>query len=139
MVANNGEIETIFNSLNINVNKITKVKTLSNFLAKVETNNGNYFLKIYDDEREAKTGYKLSHLYPLLLKNNIPVPEVLKFDDSLKLAKHPYLVVTEIKGEVLRDVINEMSDSDKIAFYYEFGKLIAKIHSITFDKLGILF
>jgi fructosamine-3-kinase len=136
MVANEDEIKTIFDSLGMSIKNISKIKTLSNFLVKVNTVKGNYFLKIYDNKREAKTGYKLSNLYPLLLKNDIPVPEVVKFDDSLKLFKHPYLIITEIGGEMLCEVIDVMSNEDKIAFYYEFGKLIAKIHSITFEKFG---
>lgn len=136
MVANNDEIKTIFDSLNININKITKIKTFANFLVKVETNKENYFLKIYDNKIEAKTGYKLAHLYPLLSENNIPVPKVIKYDDSLKLVKHSYLIITEIEGQMLCDVINTMNNNEKISFYYEFGKTIAKFHSITFDKFG---
>lgn len=113
MVINIDEVRLIFGSLNIHVQKITKVKTLSNFLVKVETNKGNYFLKIYDSKRESKTGYKLAHLYPLLLKNNVPVPKVLKFDDSLKLVKHPYLIITEIDGEMLCKVIKKMDNKEK--------------------------
>tara|TARA_Y100000310_G_C20550432_1_gene747778 strand:- start:51 stop:1049 length:999 start_codon:yes stop_codon:yes gene_type:complete len=136
MVVNIEEVRIIFDSLNIKVNNIIKVKTLSNFLVKVETNKGNYFLKIYDNKRESKTGYKLAHLYPLLLKHNVPVPEVLKFDDSLNIVKHPYMIITEIEGEMLCDVINNMSDKEKTSFFYELGKIIAKIHSISFDKFG---
>jgi fructosamine-3-kinase len=136
MVANNDEIRTIFESLDFSINSISKVKTLANFLVKVETDKGNYFLKIYDNKIEAKTGYKLAHLYPLLLKYNVSVPKVIKYDDSLKLVKHPYLIITEIDGQMLCDVIDVMGREDKISFYYEFGKIIAKIHSITFDKFG---
>ncbi|PIN81975.1 hypothetical protein COV11_00370 [Candidatus Woesearchaeota archaeon CG10_big_fil_rev_8_21_14_0_10_30_7] len=139
MVANNPEIRTIFESLDLTVNNISKVKTLANFLVRVETDNGNYFLKIYDNKSEAKTGYKLAHLYPLLLEKNIPVPKVIKYDDSLKLVKQPYLIITEIEDQMLCDVIDTMSKEDKIYFYYEFGKIIAKIHSITFDKFGETF
>jgi fructosamine-3-kinase len=136
MVANNDEIRTIFESLDFTINNISKVKTLANFLVKVETDKGNYFLKIYDNKIEAKTGYKLAHLYPLLLEHNVPVPKVIKYDSSLKLVKHPYIIITEIEGQMLCDVINNMVRDDKILFYYEFGKTIAKIHSITFDEFG---
>jgi len=136
MVVNIDEVRIIFDSLNIKVQSITQVKTLSNFLVKAATNDGNYFLKIYDNKREAKTGYKLAHLYPFLLKNDIPVPEVVKFDDSLKFVKHPYLIITEVKGEMLCEVIDRMDKKEKTSFFYEFGKMIAKIHSITFDKFG---
>lgn len=136
MVANNDEIRAIFESLDITIANITNVKTLANFLVKVETDKETYFLKIYDSKIEAKTGYKLAHLYPLLLENNIPVPNVIKYDDSLELVKQPYLIITEIEGQMLCDVIETMRREDKISFYYEFGKIIAKVHSITFDKFG---
>ncbi|MEA3429955.1 MAG: phosphotransferase [Nanoarchaeota archaeon] len=139
MVSKNDEIKTIFNSLNFNINKITEIKTLANFLVKVGTNKGNYFLKMYNNKKEARAGHKLACLYPFLLKNNIPVPGVLKFDDSLKLVKHPYLIITEIEGEMLCEVINTMNTDDKKSFYYELGRLIAKIHSITFKKFGETF
>ena len=139
MVANNDEIKAIFGSLDLKINKINKIKTLSNFLVKVETNKGNYFLKIYDNKTEARTGYKLSNLHPLLLKESVPVPKVLKFDDSLKIVKHPYLIVTEIEGEMLCDVIDKMNNEGKTLFFYEFGKLIGEIHSITFKKFGETF
>jgi fructosamine-3-kinase len=139
MVTNNDEIKNIFNSLNIKVNKIIKIKTLANLLFKVETNKENYFLKIYNNKIKTKIGYKLAHLYPFLLSNNIPVPTVIKYDDSLKLIKYPYLIITEIKGKMLCDVIDNMNNSDKNSFYYELGKILAKIHSITFDKFGETF
>lgn len=139
MVANDDEIRIIFKSLDLNIKHISKVKTLANFLVKVETDKGNYFLKIYDSKIEAKTGYKLAHLYPLLLEYDIPVPKVIKYDDSLELVKHPYLIITEIEGQILCDVIETMSRKDKVSFYYEFGKIIANFHSITFDKFGETF
>jgi len=139
MVANNDEIRAIFKSLDISINNITKVKTLANFLVRVETNQGNYFLKIYTNKIEAKTGYKLAHLYPILLENNIPVPKVIKYDDGLKIIKHPYLIMTEIEGQMLCDLIDAMNRDDKNYFYYDFGKLIAKFHLITFDKFGETF
>ena len=48
MIVNIDEVRIIFNSLNIKVHKITKVKTLSNFLIKVETNEGNFQLDLID-------------------------------------------------------------------------------------------
>lgn len=139
MVANNEEIETIFSSLGIKVNKVTHIKTLANFLVKVETNKGNYFLKIFNNKIEAKTGYKLSNLYPMLLEKDVPVPKVIKYDDSLELVEHPYLIITEIEGQMLCEVIETMSNDEKVSFYYELGKLIGKFHSITFDKFGETF
>jgi fructosamine-3-kinase len=136
MTISNAKVKEIFDMLKIKINSITKIDTLSNFLLKVETNKINYFLKVYDNKREDKTGHKLAKLYPFLLKNNVPVPKVLKFDDSLKIIKHPYLIITEIEGKMLCDSINK---KEMNSFYYDLGKIIAKIHSITFDKFGETF
>ena len=130
------QVKAVFDSLNIEVKRIVRIKTLANYLVRVETKKGNYFLKIYDNKKQGKIGYKLSHLYPLLLKKKIPVPKVLKFDDSLKIIKHPYLITKEIEGEMLCKSIKKMTGNEIVTFYYELGKTIGRIHSITFDKFG---
>lgn len=132
----NSEIQLIFKKLDIKVNFITKVKTYANKLYKVETNKGNFYLKIYDDKKQSKVGFKLSKLYPLLLKHKIPVPNVLKFDSSLKIVKHPYLILTEIEGDSLENVYKKLSKKELLKFYYDLGSVLAKIHSITFEKFG---
>lgn len=139
MITTNTQVKTIFNEFKLKVNKITKISTFSNFLLKVETNRENYYLKIYKNKKESKTGCKLAHLYPLLSQQKIPVPTVLKFDDSLKVIKHPYLIISEIKGERLCDSFNRWQKNELSAFYYELGKTLAKIHSITYDKFGETF
>jgi hypothetical protein len=63
-------------------------------LYSVETNKDNYFFKIYETKEEQKVGFKLSNLYPLLLENEIPVPKIIKFDDTLSLIKYPYIIIT---------------------------------------------
>jgi fructosamine-3-kinase len=139
MVVTDSQVKDIFKALNLNVNKISKINTFANFLLKVKTDRGNYFLKIYTAKHEVKTGYKLANLYPFLLKQNLPVPEVLKFDDSLKLIEHPYLIISEIKGEMLSDGICKLNRTELLEFYFDFGETVAKIHLISFDKFGETF
>ncbi len=139
MNVSNTKVKIIFNALKIEVKSIIKIPTLSNFLIKVETNKKNYYLKIYNNKAESKTGYKLSYLYPLLLKKGIPVPKVLKYDDSLNLIKHPYLIISEIKGDMLLDKFDKLNEGELFSICYDLGKIIAKIHLITFDKFGETF
>ena len=46
MVVTDSQVKDIFKALNLNVNKISKINTFANFLLKVKTDRGNYFLKI---------------------------------------------------------------------------------------------
>ncbi len=136
MEINDTKVKKIFNNLNLKVKEIIKINTYSNFLIKVKTDSGNYFLKVFTNQKENKIGHKLSYLYPLLSKKNIPVPDVLKYDNSLQVLSHPYLIITEVKGKMLGESIDRFKGQDLKEFYYEFGKVVAKIHSITFQEFG---
>ena len=139
MSVNNKEVHKIFQSLGLNVERIEKIDTLANYLTKVQTNKGNYFLKVYKNAEESRTGYKLSNLYPLLLNYNIPVPQILKYDDSLNLIMHPYLIMSEVEGDMLYNSINTMNKETKYKIFNNLGKILARIHSINFDKFGETF
>jgi fructosamine-3-kinase len=133
------KIIEIFKFMNVEIKKYSKIDTFVNKLYKVDTNKGNFFLKIYETKEEERVGFKLSNLYPLLLKEKIPVPKIIKYDSSLTLINYPYLIMTEIKGEMLWDKIDTMSEKDKLSFYYDFGKVLSKLHLITFDQFGETF
>ncbi|MFT4244045.1 MAG: aminoglycoside phosphotransferase family protein [Candidatus Woesearchaeota archaeon] len=139
MDVDNNEIEMIFESLQIKIYNIIKIKTLVNFLFKVETDKNNYYVKIYEDLTQSRIGSKLAYLYPFLNENKIPVPKVVKYDDTLGLIKYPYIIITEIQGEMLCDVIGDMDDKEKLNIYNEFGKITAHIHSITYNTFGEVF
>ena len=136
MKINDADVNFIFDSLSIEVKKVVSVNTYANFLVKVETNKETYYLKVFINKKESRVGCKLSKLYPLLSEKGVPVPTVLKYDDSLKIIQHPYLIISEIKGEELRDSIGGFDEEELRDFYYEFGKIVAEIHSITFDEFG---
>lgn len=129
------DIVRIFELLEISVINITRINTFANILFKVKTNKGNYFLKFY--EAGDATGKKLASLYSLLLDKKIPVPKVIKYDDSSEVVKCTYLITAEVEGQMLCDMT--MSDSEKEFLYYDFGKIVSKIHSITFDIFGDTF
>lgn len=129
-------IKKIFYDLGMSVLSVKEVKTFSNYLVSVRADTGNYFMKIYTSPAEARTGHKLSYLYPLLAKHDVPMPKVITYDDSLTHIEYPYVIVTKAEGEMIGSVIKDMSEDEKRLFYYDFGRITAKIHSITFDTFG---
>ncbi len=134
---NEDVVKKIFNTLDLAVISSSRIKTLSNYLYKVKTTQGNYFLKIYFvDSRKA---FKLANLYDLLSKKGVLVPSVLKYDESCSLIEYPYLILSEVEGDLLIDVFQSFSRSDLERFYYDFGRVVGNIHSIKFDKFGECF
>ena len=131
------EIENIFYFMKTKIEKYSRIKTYSNTLYKIETETGNYYMKIYETKEDQKVGYKLSNLYPLLLEKGLDiVPGIIKYDPSLSLINYPYLIITEIEGELLSNRINLMSEVEKGEFYYDLGVILGRIHSITFSEFG---
>jgi fructosamine-3-kinase len=134
---NDDIVKKIFDDLNLDVINLGRIKTLSNYVYKVKTNKGNYYLKIYVSD--SKKAFKLANLYDLLSKNGVLVPSVLKYDESCSLIKHPFLVLSEVQGDLLVDVFESFSRTNLERFYYDFGRVVGKIHSIKFDKFGECF
>lgn len=129
-------IEKVFENIGIEIANYSKIETHTNSVYRVESSNNIFFLKIYENEEERKIGLKLSKLYPLLQQFNVPVPEVIEFNDTLSVIIFPYLIISEVEGELLCEKIDSMNEKDKIALYYNFGQTLAKIHQITFKKFG---
>ena len=54
-------VKIIFDDLNLDVINLGRIKTLSNYVYKVKTNKGDYFLKLYVSN--SKKAFKLANLY----------------------------------------------------------------------------
>ncbi len=136
MTDNDEDAKRILEKIGMSTNNISKVDTYANTLLKVETEKKTLFLKIYDDDKKAKVGYKLAHLYPLLSSKGIAVPEVLRYDDSKELIQRPYLIMTAVQGRMLSDAIADMGPAEEISFFGKLGNMTARLHSITYDRFG---
>ncbi|MFO7710811.1 MAG: phosphotransferase [Candidatus Woesearchaeota archaeon] len=97
-----------------------RIKTYANKVFRVKTDKGNFFLKVFDCEKDC---YKLSRLYPMLLEKGVPVPRVVRSDKN-------YIIMSEVPGKMLYECSRGKET------YHELGLLIARIHSITFDNFG---
>lgn len=133
------DVKSILNLEQLEVKNVTKIPTLSNKLFKLDSVQENLFLKIFTNKNAETTGFKLAQLYPILAAKGIPVPKVIKYDDSRSVINYPYLIITEVEGKMLCQVFESMSENELLDFYYEFGKTLGRIHSITFDSFGETF
>lgn len=130
------KIKKVFENLNIEVLKLEKINVLADLVYKVYSKNKNYFIKIYLRDKNEYLAEKLNNLYSLMFEKNIPVPKVIKYDNSKKELDYVYIIFSEVRGEPLKNKFKDMSFEDKKEFFYDFGKVLAKINSITFDKFG---
>ena len=93
------------------------------------------FCKVYTDgdtsicERNIII-YKLFELY------DIPCPKIVFYDLTGEKCGYPSIMLSEIKGEKLNDILRSNNSVDINAIYHEFGEITAKIHSILFDQFG---
>lgn len=115
----------------IKTNKIDKIKTFTGLVYRIEAEEQNYFLKIFDNNQQEKA-LKIKSLYQLFNNKGINAPQIILFeqeDDRI------YLLMTEIQGKMLQDVLEDKEYSlEKI--YYDLGKKVAQIHSIEFEEFG---
>ena len=120
------DVPAVFRDKGVLVTKTTHIPTLANTVQKVETDQGIFYFKLFDDATSA-TSRKLASVYPTLHEKGVPVPKVLAFGDD-------YIILSEATGTTLADI--KMTDEQMIACYEDFGRTVAKIHSITFSLFG---
>lgn len=127
------KIKEICLELGIKIENLILIKTFQNIVYKISSKQKNYYIKIYTSKDEKTTAFKLSKIYYQLYKKGVLVPKVIKFSyiDSL-----PYLVLSEIKGDMLKDKINSFSKQEGLNFYSQLGEQVAKIHAFTFSDFG---
>ncbi|MFP4401769.1 MAG: phosphotransferase [Candidatus Nanoarchaeia archaeon] len=130
------DIKSIFNNLNYNVIDYEKILTLANSVYKVFTQDGIFFIKIYESLNEQDIGFKLFHIYSLLSKHEIPTPQVIIYDNSSTQIKNPYIILREVEGKPIKEVITTLSEIQKLELYSNLGEVVGRIHSITFDMFG---
>lgn len=73
-------------------------------------------------------------IYELLRANNIPVPKVIKYDDSCKIIPRHYIVIEYVEGIPLNAPSVPKENKDNIQV--ELGGYAAKIHNIKSKIFG---
>lgn len=93
--------------------------------------NKNIVFKIPKDDKDLKSFYKEKVALSLLKdKTDIPVPELLYYDDKVK--NFPIIGQSLMQGKSLSEnIFHTFSTQDKIAFFKDISTFIAQVHSIT--------
>ena len=124
------ESDTDIKCINFKIDKIISYPPAGNEVYEIISNNQHYFLKIEkskmaDFESEKNNITKLKNYYN-------KIPNII--DYGMINNKH-YIILSKIEGYRLSDFINE---ENSIELYYKYGKELAKIHKIPYDKFNIV-
>lgn len=124
-----------------NLGKVKSVHKLSGGLMhkmfKTETNQGIYAIKILNKEvmnrKEAYNNFIISEKIANLVKKEIPVSSAIKIEENYltKFEEDYYMVFDFIEGKTLKD------EEIKIEHCKQIGKILAKLHSIDYKKIGL--
>lgn len=71
-----------------------------------------------------------------LLKDIVPVPELLVFDDSKVMVPYDYMICKKIAGKNLEQNWSSLSEENGNILAFQAGQLLAKIHAISIDSFG---
>jgi aminoglycoside phosphotransferase (APT) family kinase protein len=97
-------------------------------------------VKIYLDAGAAGEAQKETHLLRMLTaETGVPVPRVLRFDDSGSLIPRPWGLYARLPGQPLSEVIESLEASEMEAIGYEMGRYLGRIHQIPLSHFGDLF
>ncbi|MFL0253246.1 phosphotransferase family protein [Clostridium neuense] len=69
-------------------------------------------------------------------KTNLPIAEVLYYDNSHSICKADYFFMSKIPGNSLNSISKEIRVEDKNNIYYELGRLNRRINNIRGKKFG---
>lgn len=90
-------------------------------------------LHIFTTEQEKKMVFSNQAASAVLIRNNIPTPEIHAADDTI-LEDRAFLILDYVQGKSLATIRNELDETE--AAYTEMGKYTKKLHSITGDSFG---
>lgn len=75
-------------------------------------------------------------VYERLAAVGVPVPRVLLVDTSKAIVPFNYMVMSRIEGETLAVAWPNLTRSQQIKIAYAAGQILARMHSVTFEKVG---
>lgn len=73
----------------------------------------------------------------LLGKINIPIPQILYYDDSRKICKSSYFFMSYIEGKKLSDYKGLLDDESRLTIEYDLGKICCQLSEIEGNEFFI--
>ncbi|MFZ4405397.1 MAG: phosphotransferase [Pseudobdellovibrionaceae bacterium] len=70
------------------------------------------------------------------LKDVVPVPELLTFDDSKIIIPYDYMICKKMPGKNLEQNWASLSEEDGNLLAYQAGQMLGKIHSVNMENFG---
>lgn len=96
-------------------------------------------LKVCIQERENHFSLKKeARIHEMLKGIGIPVPEVIKVDDSKEIISAEFMICEYVPGTDLDKIWNKISKKEQEEIATKMGEILGKIHEIKFDKYGYL-
>lgn len=100
----------------------------------IKTKNEKYILKVFfNKEQDYKKDIKLLNI----LKSEIPVQRIYRVDTDLEIGNREYAIYEYIEGKTIGQCLREGYFMDE-KFVKEVARILAKIHSYKFNKVGFL-
>nr|WP_241392932.1 aminoglycoside phosphotransferase family protein [Clostridium saccharobutylicum] len=100
----------------------------------IKTKNAKYILKVFfNKEQDYKKDIKLLNI----LKDEIPVQRIYRVDTDLEIGNREYAIYEYIEGKTIGQCLREGYFMDE-KFVKEVARILAKIHSYKFNKVGFL-
>ncbi|WP_372367853.1 phosphotransferase family protein [Candidatus Uabimicrobium sp. HlEnr_7] len=119
--------------------KVRKFILLSGGLANTNycclfDDNSKILLRIYTRDKNACLLEKKIHQ---LLKNNLPIPEILHLDNSQKIIPHPFVIMQWHEGISLRQAIDQKLKGLPPIFF-KLGTYLQVLQKHSFSQIGTL-
>jgi aminoglycoside phosphotransferase (APT) family kinase protein len=97
-------------------------------------------LKVYSPGTPVIAARRENRLLQMLTsETGVPVPRVLRFDDSEELIPAVWALHTRLPGDPLSQVIDLLDDLQLEAIGYEMGRYLGRLHQIPLGGFGELF
>lgn len=98
--------------------------------------NNKLILKLHVDKTDPLRADRNAFTCKILEKNNIKAPLLIAIDKSKKIAWEDYVLTTKLKGENLRNVWKNLDVERQRQIFFEYGRLMARLHQIKMEKFG---
>ena len=126
-----------FNASIIEINKITEGYSHFMYELKIDKEPHAVILRFANNTEEDFNLAKEKYVIELLAKHSIPVPKIYAFHHP-ENKEEGYMIMEKIKGIRLDTIWEALGKEEKLEITKKIGKLLSSIHSIKFDKFGII-
>ncbi|MFC1722980.1 aminoglycoside phosphotransferase family protein [Nanoarchaeota archaeon] len=121
------QTKSIFKKLDLEISAIEQIPTYQDTVLKIDADK-TYYIKFF--AKDPWLCQKVVSLTKLMQKHDIPVPKIVDYElDN-------YVLTEAAEGETLTEAKKHLSKQEINVLFRDFGRVLGRIHEITFDKFG---